>query len=283
MHFQLLFDGDQRGAGNRNRLLFYDDALTVLLGFWPTPDNTYVVAACDPYFHREYAYSASVQVKDWAIQQAIEEGIAFYVKTNGETVVVFRLEGIAEYVQAARELHSITPEIVRNVLKDQELPPAERLTFAQALSSQTAESLPVLREGERRQRPGMLVRYVRDWKFRDGIIKVYKRCAICGFQYDYVLEAAHIIPVADGGTDTYENGLALCPTCHEMYDKGYILVDGDCRIHINPRYAEEFDQIGLADSLGRLKDTLRRTLWLPEDKAYHPNRHNLQRTFEMRR
>src|SRR5690606_27829909 len=87
MHFQLLFDGDRRGAGERNRLLLYDDTLTLLLGFYQFPDNAYVIAACDPQYHREYAYSASVQVKDWAIQRASEVGIAFYIKTSGETVV----------------------------------------------------------------------------------------------------------------------------------------------------------------------------------------------------
>ncbi|MEB2288745.1 MAG: HNH endonuclease [Anaerolineae bacterium] len=282
MHLQLLFDGDRRGAGERNRLLFRDDALTLLLGFYQAPDNTYVVAACDPQYHQEYAYSASVQVKNGAVQQASEEGIAFYIKTSGETVVVFQLEGIAEYIQTARELHSMTTETVSKALQDRMLPPSTRRTFAASLE-QVTKAMPGLRDTERRQRTESLMRYVRNQGFREGIVRAYRRCAICGFQYDYILEAAHIIPVAEGGTDTYDNGLALCPTCHEMFDKGYILVDRDYGIHINTRYAEEFDQAGLADSLNRLKETLRRTLWLPDNENYHPAKGNLQRTFEMRR
>lgn len=34
-----------------------------------------------------------------------------------------------------------------------------------------------------------------------------------------LLEAAHIIAVEDGGTDKFDNLLALCPTCHAQFDR----------------------------------------------------------------
>jgi putative restriction endonuclease len=37
-----------------------------------------------------------------------------------------------------------------------------------------------------------------------------------------VVEAAHIRPVEDGGPDDLTNGLALCPTHHRLFDKGYL-------------------------------------------------------------
>lgn len=120
-------------------------------------------------------------------------------------------------------------------------------------------------------------------RFPEESNKVYQRCAICGFQYDYVLDAAHIVPVAEGGTDTYDNGLGLCPNCHRMFDRGLILVDETGQIHLHPQRAENYAAQGLADSLDNLRQSLRKQLWLPDDPQYHPSAENLRRAFEARR
>jgi len=41
------------------------------------------------------------------------------------------------------------------------------------------------------------------------------------------VQAAHILPVADGGPDTVRNGLALSSTAHWMFDRHLLSVDGD--------------------------------------------------------
>ncbi|WOC12583.1 HNH endonuclease [Gordonia sp. MP11Mi] len=47
---------------------------------------------------------------------------------------------------------------------------------------------------------------------RDG-----NRCVDCGVHGDDVrLECDHIVPVAEGGTDTLENARMLCTTCHAV-------------------------------------------------------------------
>lgn len=52
--------------------------------------------------------------------------------------------------------------------------------------------------------------------------RVFKRygasCALCDHAVRSILEAAHVIPVKDGGTDSSDNGLALCRNHHRAFD-----------------------------------------------------------------
>jgi len=44
--------------------------------------------------------------------------------------------------------------------------------------------------------------------------KAHFRCCLC---HTLGVEIHHIIPEAEGGSDTYDNGAPLCPSCHETY------------------------------------------------------------------
>lgn len=275
LHTQMIFDGDKRGS--RATLRFLPNTQTVLFGFFPL-EATFLIAAYDPQHHLNYAYSKSLQVKEQTLQQAAKTGIAFQIRKNGETVVAFPIEQILAYLQNAEDFHSLTTSFAEAI--ESEEPP---LIVKQAIEQDVDPvTLPELVAEERRYAVQEVGRYIRNHKFAVGIKLAYDRCAICGFQYDYVLDAAHIVPVPIG-TDTYDNGLGLCPNCHRMFDKGLILVDENRNIYINPRYAEEYEQMGRAGSLESLRQTLRATLWLPNDEKYHPSSENLRRTFEMRR
>lgn len=59
------------------------------------------------------------------------------------------------------------------------------------------------------------------------------RCALCGwfmpqtaflkkFSRTNGCEFHHIVPVKEGGTNSYENIILLCPNCHKMADHGVI-------------------------------------------------------------
>ena len=253
-----------------------------MLGFYPVDEKNWIIAAYDSQRHREYAYSKSLQVKQESIDTAQRIGIAFQIRTNDEVIVVFHIDGILEYLHLAEELHELTVETKpeKDMVDDLEVLPQVQEAFE---AVHRFENVPQLVPEERRQVVREVVNFVRKDSFVRGIKAVYERCAICGFQYDYVLDAAHIVPVAEEGTDTYDNGLGLCPTCHRMYDRGFILVDETGAIFINTRHAEEYEQIGRAGSLEDLSKTLRKTLWLPEDEHYHPSPENLRRTFLQRR
>lgn len=279
MHLQMIFDGDQRGSGIKNQLQFEDNTQTLLVGFLPI-EETYVIAAYDPEYHREYAYSSSLQVKRWKIQEAHNGGIALQTRQSGEVIVVFRIEEILEYLAHASDFHSVETSTLVAVSQDENVPASIRRAMRQDFDT---SEIPVLEPDIRRRRVTETSYLIRDHNFRRGILQVYDCCAICGFQYDYILDAAHIVPVDEGGTDTYDNGFGLCPRCHRMFDRGYILVDEQFAIYLNPHAAEQFEQLGLAGSLDELKRTLRAHLWLPNNPAYHPSPRNLRRTFDERR
>lgn len=68
----------------------------------------------------------------------------------------------------------------------------------------------------------------RDAKFRQHIRKLYDRtCAFTGLRLINgggrpEVEAAHIVPVKEGGNDSVQNGIALSGTVHWMFDRGLL-------------------------------------------------------------
>ncbi|HHX70602.1 MAG TPA: HNH endonuclease [Gallicola sp.] len=72
-------------------------------------------------------------------------------------------------------------------------------------------------------------------KFRDKVLKAYDyKCAITGKcimikqsddKFNYMLDAAHIIPFADGGSFSVNNGIALCREMHRLFDRHLIAFD----------------------------------------------------------
>lgn len=221
-----------------------------------------------------------MQIRQEYIDDAKANGMSIQVRGNEETVSVFRLENFFEYLSLSREIHGLSELQLESIIRDPATPDALHRAAVQTLQQL---ALPTLEPEERQRTTTEIMRYLRNRAFRQGIIQAYRRCAICGFQYDYVLDAAHIVPVAEGGTDTYDNGLGLCPNCHRMYDRGLILVDENGKIYLHPQRAEEYEALGLAGRLEDLSKTLREELWIPDDPDYQPSPENLRKTFEARR
>lgn len=69
-------------------------------------------------------------------------------------------------------------------------------------------------------------RMSRDPSFRTRVLAAYGyKCAICGETIETVLQAAHIVAVADGGSDDISNGICLCANHHLMYDSKMFRID----------------------------------------------------------
>jgi putative restriction endonuclease len=79
----------------------------------------------------------------------------------------------------------------------------------------------------------------RDARFKVSVISGYHfTCALTGYRLiasksTYVpLEAAHIHAHARKGPDSPDNGLALTPTAHDLFDAGLWTIDDNLRIQV---------------------------------------------------
>jgi hypothetical protein len=64
-------------------------------------------------------------------------------------------------------------------------------------------------------------RMKRDPKFKFHTLKRYEGiCAVTNLNLTKILEAAHIVPVEEGGSDDPRNGILLSPNAHRAFDAG---------------------------------------------------------------
>ena len=88
-------------------------------------------------------------------------------------------------------------------------------------------------EQERRIMQMLINRPLRDAAFRTSVVKAYdERCAVTRLRIvngggRAEVQAAHIWPVADGGPDVVQNGIALSATCHWLFDRHLISLSDD--------------------------------------------------------
>lgn len=78
----------------------------------------------------------------------------------------------------------------------------------------------------------------RDPKFRREVLDAYSRqCAICGYDISIAgnssVEAAHILWHAYKGPNEVHNGIALCPTHHNVFDRGGITIQKNFRLRVS--------------------------------------------------
>lgn len=77
------------------------------------------------------------------------------------------------------------------------------------------------RQAETWDRPGQA-------KFRRQVFELYGAvCLVTGCKTIQSLEAAHVLPVAKGGTDEAWNGIPLRADIHRLFDAGNISIDPD--------------------------------------------------------
>ena len=115
-------------------------------------------------------------------------------------------------------------------------------------------------EQTRRIEQILLNRKIRDANFRRQICEAYdNRCAVTGLSMvngggKAEVQAAHIWPVASGGPDVVQNGLALSGTVHWLFDRHLISLTDDYRLLVSHNkvpselrslFAQQMDRIHL--------------------------------------
>lgn len=118
-------------------------------------------------------------------------------------------------------------------------------------------------------------RLVRDRGFRLQVLSAYSwRCAVTGWSAPpnlshALLDAAHLVPVARGGSDGIRNGLALTPTVHRLFDAGalgFMFEDDLWRL----QRRGPLDDLRLEGPGGRLTLAHGQPLILPGDRRLWP-------------
>lgn len=104
--------------------------------------------------------------------------------------------------------------------------------------------------------------------FREGIYEIYTGCAICGELTESPsgsldLEAAHIVPKAEGGPDVLQNGLGLCSKHHWAFDNGWF--------EISPEYEISVSDSPELEGYDDLAQYHGKNLYLPYDDQYAPH------------
>ncbi len=82
---------------------------------------------------------------------------------------------------------------------------------------------------EAKDRPGQQ-------RFKFAVFKRYgPKCGVCSVSVVNLLQAAHIIPKEDQGSDDPRNGLVLCANHHLAYDAGQFAIEPDSlTLHLKP-------------------------------------------------
>ncbi|SMF82146.1 putative restriction endonuclease [Tistlia consotensis] len=130
-------------------------------------------------------------------------------------------------------------------------------------------------EQERRIEQILLNRPIRDARFRQQVRLAYDfTCAVTGLRIFNgggrpEVQAAHILPVAEGGPDVVQNGVALSGTVHWLFDRHLISLTDDHRLLVaHNRVPGELQSL-----FGRQGEKIR----LPADPALHPQPRYLAR------
>lgn len=78
--------------------------------------------------------------------------------------------------------------------------------------------------------------------FRVAVTDAYGRaCAVTREHSLPVLEAAHIVPFAQGGPHEVRNGLLVRSDLHRLFDLGYVTVTPELRLEVSRRLREDFE------------------------------------------
>ncbi|SDB57792.1 putative restriction endonuclease [Bauldia litoralis] len=122
-------------------------------------------------------------------------------------------------------------------------------------------------EQERRIAQMLVNRKIRDAAFRRAVVDAYDgRCAVTRLRIingggKAEAQAAHIWPVAEGGPDVVQNGIALSATCHWLFDRHLISLTDDFGLLVSHNKVPSELRVLFAQQLDRIHLPVDRQLW----------------------
>ncbi len=123
------------------------------------------------------------------------------------------------------------------------------------------------------------IEYGRSPAFRRKIIEIYDhQCAACGLRIRLpagndvsFIDAAHLIPFSESRNDHPTNGLALCKNHHWAMDRDLIAPGPDHYWHVSKILDSR-----RSNGEKELLELTGKSLLLPKDEAFHPDREGLE-------
>ncbi|MBI1407164.1 MAG: HNH endonuclease [Caulobacter sp.] len=113
----------------------------------------------------------------------------------------------------------------------------------------------------------LLNRKIRDAAFRRAVVDAYdSTCAVSGLRIingggRAEVQAAHIWPVAEGGPDVVQNGIALSATAHWLFDRHMISLTDDYRLLVSHNKVPAQLQQLFEGQMERIRLPADRRLW----------------------
>lgn len=238
---------------------------TLLLGY----DSRFkVFAGYNAARYTEAGASPSLQIKEEFLAQAAKDGFALQAKEKDdegnvtEVAAAFSPEQFLNYAFSLDAYH-------RQVISAKEWGVVQRAA-SEMLSDDDLSILPE----ERKRAVKTFNQLVRDKRFAKNVLIAYgHKCAICRVQLKLV-EAAHIVPVKDNGTDEVMNGIALCANHHKAFDDALILLRLDGKLMMNDKKTRELRVRSRHGGLQGFIDGLNPAspVAVPADPKYRPKK-----------
>lgn len=211
-----------------------------------SPGNSTLIDARTSDIPIHFFYKRAEEV-DWEYQGLVDVIDYEFQEQDGREVLVFTLE----HQEQEDESESSAEEI------EEERSQLQRATESEP---QLIEDEEQYTESRRRARDAAFTQLVRD--------AYDEQCAICGSARESPsgnpeVEAAHIYPKRDGGSDDVRNGIALCKLHHWGFDSGWLSLSDDHEILVT----EASDRNGYHE----FKQLEGRQIRLPDEEDAQPH------------
>lgn len=106
--------------------------------------------------------------------------------------------------------------------------------------------------------------------FRQRVLVAYaNQCSICRLRHTPLLDAAHVLPDAEGGEPVVTNGIAMCKIHHAAYDVDIFGISPDYKVGVRPDVLAEIDGPTLRYTLQEINGLL---IGLPARAIARPDR-----------
>lgn len=193
----------------------------------------------------------------------------------------FRSEMLGVYLQNLKAFHDF----------DQNLSQEKQVLDLQELVSENIEIYPSGAKSEQtieigREKKTITISrtgYRRSPAFSKTVRAAYGyACAICGKQMELV-QAAHIIPHNHPeGSDTINNGIALCVEHHHLYDSNLILLTPEYRLRVNLEQKKFLERIGQSGGIEEVMKLENQSFNTPTEIQNRPSAENIERANAIR-